>query len=91
MKWEIKKNKNNSKIIKFIFKKYIQIKLISWVMYELNRNIISNRTSNSCNDCTVEYILMYENYIKKLTQFGVTLIDENLRIIDNKTLKLLRK
>ena len=41
--------------------------------------------------CTIGYILKNEIYIGKLKQSGQTVIDENLRIIDEKTFQKVQK
>ena len=47
---------------------------------ELNRNKAPNRNYNRWNDCTVRYIIKNEIYNGKLTQCGITVKDESLRI-----------
>ena len=87
----LKIDRNEAKVVKDIFKKYIKLKFLCQVTDELNKNKILNRIGNKWNKCTIGYILKNEIYIGKLKQSGQTVIDENLRIIDEKTFQKVQK
>lgn len=76
-------NKEESEVVKLIFKRYIKIKSMPQLAYDLNQQGITTRRGKKWSARVIKYILDNELYIGKYNVAEIEREMEDLRIITN--------